>query len=98
MVGLHTVGAGGPSSIPVWRTRSGMLQIRVHMAFTGHPLLGDTTYGGRKFGNSEHFLHSHKLTIKHPTTGKTMTFQAEIPQRFQEVIEELRTGGQKNNE
>ena len=71
-------------------------QIRVHMAFTGHPLLGDTTYGGRKFGNSEHFLHSSKLTITHPTTGKRMTFQADIPQRFKEVIEELREGGTKN--
>ena len=71
-------------------------QIRVHMAFTGHPLLGDTTYGGRKFGNSEHFLHSHKLTIKHPITNETMTFQAEIPQRFQQVIEELRNGGKNN--
>ena len=70
-------------------------QIRVHMAFTGHPLLGDTTYGGRKFGNSEHFLHSSKLTITHPTTGKRMTFQADIPQRFKEVIEELREGGSK---
>ena len=70
-------------------------QIRVHMAFTGHPLLGDTTYGGRKFGNSEHFLHSSKLTITHPTTGKRMTFQADIPQRFKEVIEELREGGTK---
>jgi 23S rRNA pseudouridine1911/1915/1917 synthase len=70
-------------------------QIRVHMSFTGHPLLGDTTYGGRKFGNSEHFLHSSKLTITHPITGKTMTFQADIPQRFKEVIEELREGGQK---
>ena len=70
-------------------------QIRVHMSFTGHPLLGDTTYGGKKFGNSEHFLHSSKLTITHPTTGKRMTFQAEIPNRFKEVIQELREGGLK---
>ena len=70
-------------------------QIRVHMSFTGHPLLGDTTYGGKKFGNSEHFLHSSKLTFTHPITGKTMTFQADIPQRFKEVIEELREGVKK---
>lgn len=70
-------------------------QIRVHMAFTGHPLLGDTTYGGRKFGNNEHFLHSAKLSFKHPISGKSMTFQAEIPSRFQQVIEELREGGNK---
>ncbi|MBP5470905.1 MAG: RluA family pseudouridine synthase [Candidatus Riflebacteria bacterium] len=67
-------------------------QIRVHMAFTGHPLLGDTTYGGRKFGNSEHFLHSYKLTFTHPINGKTMTFQAEIPERFQQVLKQLREG------
>ena len=70
-------------------------QIRVHMAFTGHPLLGDTTYGGRKFGNSEHFLHSNKLSFKHPITGKEMTFEAEIPERFQQVLEELREGNIK---
>lgn len=67
-------------------------QIRVHMAFTGHPLLGDTTYGGKKYGNQEHFLHSYKLSFKHPITGKTMTFEAEIPERFQQVIKELREG------
>ncbi len=70
-------------------------QIRVHMAFTGHPLLGDTTYGGRKYGNNEHFLHSHKLTFKHPISGKTMTFEAELPVRFKQVIEELRNGSVK---
>jgi 23S rRNA pseudouridine1911/1915/1917 synthase len=70
-------------------------QIRVHMAFTGHPLLGDTTYGGKKFGNSEHFLHSAKLSFTHPITGKSMTFQADIPERFKEVIEELREGESK---
>ncbi len=70
-------------------------QIRVHMAFTGHPLLGDTTYGGRKFGNSEHFLHSNKLTFKHPISGKAMTFQAEIPERFKQVLEQLREGALK---
>lgn len=67
-------------------------QIRVHMAFTGHPLLGDTTYGGRKFGNDEHFLHSCRLAFKHPITGKDMLFEAEIPERFKQVIEELRDG------
>lgn len=70
-------------------------QIRVHMAFTGHPLLGDTTYGGRKFGNSEHFLHSHKLSFKHPITGQSMTFEAELPDRFKQIIEELREGSRK---
>lgn len=70
-------------------------QIRVHMSFTGHPLLGDTTYGGCKFGKDEHFLHSAKLAFKHPITGKTMAFEAEIPPRFKEVLDELRDGASK---
>lgn len=70
-------------------------QIRVHMSFTGHPLMGDTTYGGCKFGKDEHFLHSAKLAFKHPITGKDMTFEAEIPSRFKEVLEELRDGASK---
>lgn len=70
-------------------------QIRVHMSFTGHPLLGDTTYGGTKFGKDEHFLHSCKLGFKHPITGKEMLFEAEIPERFKEVLNELRNGTAK---
>lgn len=70
-------------------------QIRVHMSFTGHPLLGDTTYGGMKFGKDEHFLHSCKLGFKHPITGKEMLFEAEIPERFKEVLNELRNGTAK---
>lgn len=70
-------------------------QIRVHMAFTGHPLLGDTLYGGNKFGNKEHFLHSCKLSFKHPISGKTLMFEAEMPRRFKEVMEELKNGVSK---
>ncbi len=66
-------------------------QIRVHMAFTGHPLVADTLYGGIVMPNiKEHFLHSAKLTIKHPETGKTMVFEAPIPESFEKAIKSLR--------
>lgn len=65
-------------------------QIRVHMAFTGHPLLGDTTYGGKKFqGNAEHFLHAFKLGLTHPVTGKALVWRAEIPAAFTNALKEL---------
>ncbi len=66
-------------------------QIRVHMAFTGHPLLGDVTYGGKRHERrAEHFLHSHRLGLKHPMTGKPLSFEAPIPARFEQMLEQLR--------
>jgi 23S rRNA pseudouridine1911/1915/1917 synthase len=65
-------------------------QIRVHMAFTGHPLLGDSTYGGRKFaGNAQHFLHSARLAMKHPITGQQMEWKAGVPDSFLAALEQL---------
>lgn len=65
-------------------------QIRVHMAFTGHPLLGDSTYGGRKakFG-SGHYLHAWRLSLTHPSSGKKMEWRAEIPAAFKKALAEL---------
>ncbi|HNW12193.1 MAG TPA: RluA family pseudouridine synthase [Candidatus Rifleibacterium sp.] len=66
-------------------------QIRVHMAFTGHPLLGDVTYGGKRLEKkAEHFLHSHRLALKHPVTGKELEFIAPIPDRFAHMLTQLR--------
>ncbi len=66
-------------------------QIRVHMAFTGHPLLGDVTYGGRRLERkAEHFLHSHRLALKHPVTGKQLEFIAPMPERFTHILAQLR--------
>jgi len=66
-------------------------QIRVHMAFTGHPLLGDVTYGGKRLEKkAEHFLHSHRLALKHPVTGKQLEFIAPMPDRFARILAQLR--------
>ncbi|GAB4275957.1 MAG: RluA family pseudouridine synthase [Candidatus Rifleibacteriota bacterium] len=65
-------------------------QIRVHMAFTGHPLLGDTLYGGHKYeGKSQHFLHSARLSMKHPITGRQMEWKAPIPEPFKMALTRL---------
>lgn len=66
-------------------------QIRVHMAYIGHPVAGDPLYGPRKTlkGNGQ-FLHAQTLGFTHPTTGESLRFSVEPPAIFQETLETLR--------
>lgn len=67
-------------------------QIRVHMAFLGHPLLGDVLYGGRRIeGKAVHFLHSAKLSLSHPVTGKQLTWEQPVPPSFAAIVAHLRS-------
>jgi 23S rRNA pseudouridine1911/1915/1917 synthase len=55
-------------------------QIRAHFAAIGHPLLGDTTYGGEpRYGLGRQFLHAHRLAFSHPSSGEAMSFASELP-------------------
>ena len=55
-------------------------QIRAHFAAIGHPLAGDTTYGGkRKYDLERQFLHAHRLAFAHPASGEPMSFSSELP-------------------
>lgn len=67
-------------------------QIRVHMAYIHHPLLGDTIYGPAKdqFHLQGQTLHAGVLGFVHPRTQKYMEFQAELPGYFQELLEQFR--------
>ena len=73
-------------------------QIRVHMAATGHPLLGDPLYGGegtrfgRHAGNLLHgqMLHAKELQFIHPRTGQLARFHCELPADFAEILDRLR--------
>lgn len=68
-------------------------QIRVHMKFIGHPLVGDPLYGrakGRTMRLPGQALHAAVLGFTHPRTGKRLTFEAPIPDEMQELIQELR--------
>ena len=66
-------------------------QIRVHMAYIGHPVAGDPLYGPRKTlkGHGQ-FLHAKTLGFTHPTTGELVEFTAEEPAIFKETLEKLR--------
>ncbi len=73
-------------------------QIRVHMASLGHPLVGDTTYGGGNtpFEKSHkallhgQALHARRLTFTHPRTGEEMSFACPFPDSFLKLLSSLR--------
>lgn len=62
-------------------------QIRVHMAYIGHPIVGDPVYGRRNpRGMKGQALHAGELTLRHPVTGEEMTFTAPLPDDFQNLL------------
>ena len=70
-------------------------QIRVHMAYIGHPILGDTVYGHKKpeLGQSSQCLHAGTLCFAHPRDGHPVVVYAELPQYFQDVLKKLEKMG-----
>lgn len=67
-------------------------QIRVHMKYIGHPVIGDVMYNNRlsRFPGASLMLHSSVLEINHPTTGERMRFEAPLPKRFSDLEQKLR--------
>ncbi|MBR2383635.1 MAG: RluA family pseudouridine synthase [Anaerotignum sp.] len=67
-------------------------QIRVHMTYIGHPLLGDPVYGPKKQPVSleGQALHARVLGFIHPRTGEYMEFEAPLPPYFEALLERLR--------
>ncbi len=58
-------------------------QIRVHMAYKGYPVLGDTVYGGvQKLKVPRQMLHAWKLSFPHPETSRMISFEAPLPDDF----------------
>jgi 23S rRNA pseudouridine1911/1915/1917 synthase len=66
-------------------------QIRAHFAAIGHPLVGDTTYGGeRKHGLERQFLHAHRLAFDHPTSGERLSFSSGLPADLEAALQAAR--------
>lgn len=66
-------------------------QIRVHMTYLGHPLVGDEVYGKKdgKWKVEGQMLHAKMLGFIHPSTGKYVEFESDLPSEFSEIIEKL---------
>ncbi len=98
------VGEGGKESLTRWWTldsaeRASLLrvvietgrthQIRVHMAWLGHPLAGDTMYGEDQTVMTRHGLHCSTMCFDHPMTGERLRFVAPLPADMQEALARL---------
>ena len=66
-------------------------QIRVHMSYIGHPVVGDMQYsnGKNEFGIEGQMLHSKYLEFDHPITGKRLKLEAPLPEYFEQVLKGL---------
>jgi 23S rRNA pseudouridine1911/1915/1917 synthase len=69
-------------------------QIRVHMAYIGHPVVGDPKYGvqgqlERELGLERQFLHAHRVSFTHPLSGLEMTFEDALPADLEEALLKL---------
>ncbi len=65
-------------------------QIRVHLAYYGHPVLGDAKYSSSKNRAPRQLLHARRIAFTHPGTKKKVQFSAPLPDDFMEMIEKLR--------
>ena len=65
-------------------------QIRVHLAWQNHPIVGDTVYGrGKELGLTSQCLHARSLTFRHPRTGEPVTVTCKLPEYFTAVLKKL---------
>ena len=67
-------------------------QIRVHMNYIGHPVIGDPIYGkgNRALYDDGQLLFAHEIHFIHPRTKKEMTFSVDLPKYFKDILEQLR--------
>ena len=67
-------------------------QIRVHLSWRNHPIVGDMVYGRKKpeLGLDSQCLHARELTFRHPRTGENITVSCPLPDYFEHVLDTLR--------
>ena len=89
---------GGVSYLALQLETGRTHQIRVHMSYTGHPLLGDEVYQKNKTQFEKKHpslfagqaLHAKRLTLTHPKTGQRMSFECDLPTEFEKALDLLR--------
>lgn len=66
-------------------------QIRVHMAASGHPVVADRRYGRTKIssGCPRLFLHAHRLTVTHPSSGEKVSFESPLPPDLTQFLKKI---------
>jgi 23S rRNA pseudouridine1911/1915/1917 synthase len=73
-------------------------QIRVHLKYLGHPVVGDKTYAGRKTGRLDRewcprqFLHAFYIKFTHPISKKELVFKTDLPHDLKKILKNLEEG------
>lgn len=70
-------------------------QVRLHMAYIGHPVLGDVKYGRRSALSGRPMLHARTIGFMHPTKKKFMEFTSELPKDMKMLIKSYGSGGKR---
>jgi 23S rRNA pseudouridine1911/1915/1917 synthase len=79
---VATLGVGGGRTLLEVTIRTGVThQVRAHLAYLGHPVLGDVLYGGHPAGlpAGRHALHASRLQLRHPGDGHLLTLESPLP-------------------
>ena len=84
---------GGHTLLEMYLETGRTHQIRVHLAYIGHPILGDTVYGKRDPVLGRHFLHAYHLGFQHPIGGAPVEFRSPLPDELARVLDRLRAEG-----
>lgn len=86
---FETLASGGGKSLVRLMPETGRThQIRVHMAYIGAPLTGDSLYGTPVPGLGRHLLHCAEVCLPHPVTREVMTLRAPLPPEFLRAVSE----------
>ena len=81
---------GGHSLLELYLDTGRTHQVRVHLAYLGHPLLSDGVYGRSDRRLARHFLHAHHLGFQHPSSGEAAEFRCPLPEDLAGVLNHLR--------
>lgn len=81
---------GGCSLLELYLETGRTHQARVHLAYLGHPLVGDAVYGKASLLLPRHFLHAHHLGFHHPASGEPVDFRSNLPEDLESLLATLR--------
>ena len=81
---------GGHTLLELYLETGRTHQVRVHLSYIGHPILGDALYGKRDPLLARHFLHAYHLGFQHPISGAPVEFHSPLPDELACVVDRLR--------
>jgi len=83
-------GTGSDATLLEVEIETGVMhQIRAHLAAIGHPVIGDTLYGGERIPEGRHLLHARRIEFDHPESGERIAVESPLPEGFRAAAARL---------